>query len=174
MDRAGDQLVLLQVAQTEPLARLEDDARGTDQLRHHHPLGAVDHERALVGHHGEVAHEHRLLLDLAGGGVHEAGAHEDRCREGHVLLFALLDRELGRWPQILVVGVELELELEGLGEVLDRADVAERLGEALMQEPLERGALDGDQIRKLENLFEVREGVPIPDGKGRWQHSLLK
>ncbi len=131
VDGAGDELVLGQVAQAEALARLEDDARRAHELRHDDALGAVDHERALVGHHGEVAHEDRLLLDLAGGGVHEPGPHEDRRGEGHVLLLALLDRELRRRPQVLVVGVELQLELQGLGEVLDRADVAEGLREAL-------------------------------------------
>ena len=36
-----------------------------DELRHDDALGAVDDERALLGHHREVAHEDRLLLDLA-------------------------------------------------------------------------------------------------------------
>ena len=82
VDGAGDQLVLGQVPQAEPLTGLEDDAGRTHELGHDDALGAVDDEGALVGHHGEVPHEDRLLLDLAGGGVHEAGAHEDRrgCR----------------------------------------------------------------------------------------------
>ena len=120
VDGAGDELVLGQVTQTEALTWLEDDARRADELRHDDTLGAVDDEGALVGHHREVPHEDRLLLDLAGGGVHEAGAHEDRRGEGHVLLFALLDRELRRRAQIFVVRIELQLELERLGEVLDR------------------------------------------------------
>ena len=157
VDGAGDELVLGQVAQAEPLTRLEDDARRADELGHDDALGAVDDERALVGHHREVPHEDRLLLDLAGGGVHEAGPHEDRRGEGHVLLLALLDRELRRRAQVLVVGIELELELQGLGEVLDRRDVPEGLGEAVVQEPLERRALDGDQIGQVEDLIEVRE-----------------
>ena len=44
----------------------EVDARRTHELRHDDALGAVDDERAAVGHHGEVAHEDRLLLDLTG------------------------------------------------------------------------------------------------------------
>jgi hypothetical protein len=43
------------------------------QLRHDDTLGAVDHEGALVGHQGEVAHEDRLALDLAGLVVRELG-----------------------------------------------------------------------------------------------------
>ncbi len=149
VDGAGDELVLGQVAEAEALARLEDDAGGADELRHDDALGAVDDEGALVGHHREVTHEDRLLLDLAGGGVHEAGPHEDRRGEGHVLLLALLDRELGRRAQVLVVGVELQLELQRLGEVLDGRDVAEGLGQALLEEPLEGLALDGDEIGEL-------------------------
>ena len=131
------------------------------ELRHDDALGAVDDERALVRHHGEVAHEDGLLLDLAGGGVHEPGPHEDRRGVGHVLLFALLDRELGRRAQVFVVRIELQLELQRLGEVLDRADVAEGLREALVQEPLERLALDGDQIGQVEGLVEVGERIPL-------------
>ena len=108
-------------------AGLEDDARRADELGHNDPLGAVDDERALVGHHREVPHEDRLLLDLAGARVHEAGPHEDGGGVGHVLLLALLHRELRRRAQVGIVGIELELEPELSGEVLDRADVAERL-----------------------------------------------
>ena len=139
------------------------------ELRHDDALGAVDHERALVRHHGEVPHEDGLLLDLAGGGVHEASPHEDRRGEGHVLLLALLHRELGRRPQVLVVGIELQLELQRLGEVLDGTDVAEGLGQALVQEPVEGLSLDGDQIRKGQRLVEVRERVALPGCSARRQ-----
>ncbi len=167
VDGALDELVLGQVAEAVALARLEDDARRPHELRHHDALGAVDHEGALRGHHGEVTHEDRLLLDLAGGGVHEAGAHEDGRGEGHVLLLALLDRELGRRPQVLVVGVELQLELQGLGEVLDGGDVGEGLLQPLLEEPLEGFSLDRDEVRKLERFLDVRERVPIPDASGQ-------
>ena len=173
VDRAGDELVLREVAETEALTWLEDDARATDELRHDDALGAVDHERALVGHHGEVTHEDGLLLDLAGGGVHEAGAHEDRRGEGHVLLLALLHRELRRRAQVFVRRVELQLELERLGEVLDRADVAEGLRQPLVQEPVERFPLDRDQIREGQRLVEIRERVPLPHSCARRQRALL-
>ena len=136
---------------------LEDDARRADQLAHHHALGAVDDERAAVGHHREVPHEDRLLLDLAGGGVEEAGPHEDGRRVGHVLLLALLHRELGRRAQVGVGRVELELEAQLAGEVLDRADVGEGLGQPLVEEPLERVALNGDQVRERQGLVDVGE-----------------
>ena len=46
----------------------------------------------LLGHQREVAHEHRLALDLAGGVVHELGRDEQRGGVRHVPLLALLDR----------------------------------------------------------------------------------
>ena len=147
VDGALHELVLREVPEAVALTGLEDDAGRPHELRHDDALGAVDHEGALVGHHREVPHEDRLLLDLAGGRVDEAGPHEDRSGEGHVLLLALLDRELRRRPQVLVVRVELQLELEGLGEVPDRRDVPEGLLEALLQEPLEAVPLDRDQVR---------------------------
>ncbi len=175
VDRALDELVLGQVAEAEALARLEDDARAAHELRHDDALGAVDDERALLGHHREVAHEHGLLFDLAGVAVHEPGAHEDRRAVGHVLFLALLDRELRRRTQVLVEGVELELELERLGEVLDRADVAECVGEPFVQEPVEARALDRDQVGELERFVKVRERVALTgDGASGHRSPLFR
>ena len=136
-------------------ARLEDDSRGAHQLADDHSLGAVDDEGALVGHDGEVPHEDRLLLDLTGSGVHEPGAHEDRRGIGHVLLLALLHRVLRRRAQVGVGRVELELEAQRSREVLDRADVVERLCQATVEEPLEGVPLNGDEVRQRKRLVDV-------------------
>ena len=77
-----------------------------------------------------------------GGGVQEPRPDEDRGGVGHVLLLALLHRELRRRAQVGVGRVELQLQAELAGEVLDRADVVEGLGQPLVEEPLERVALD--------------------------------
>ena len=174
MDRALDQLVFGQVSQAEPLAGLEDDARRAHELRHDDALGAVDDEGALVGHLGEVPHEDRLLLDLTGVLVDERGPHEDRGRVRHVPFLALLDRELRPGAQVFVVRIEVELQVQGLGEVLDRRDVAERVREALIEEPLEGLSLDGDQVREGKRLVEVRERVTVPDGWTGGQRGLLE
>ena len=173
VDRSLDELVLGQVAQAEALARLEDHAGAAHELADDDALGAVDDEGALLGLDGEVPHEDRLLLDLTRGAVHEPGPHEDGRRVGHVLLFALLDGELGRRPQVLVRRVELELELQRLGEVLDRADVAEGVGETLVEEPLEALALDGDQIGELQRLDKVGEGIALTGRRTNGHRSLL-
>ena len=136
---------------------LEDHPGGTHQLAHHDPLGAVDDEGALVRHHREVPHEDGLLLDLPGLRVHEPRPDEHRGGIGHVLLLALLLGELGRWAQVGVGRVVLELQAQLAGEVLDRADVRERFGQTLVQEPAERVPLDGDEIRQAQDLIEVGE-----------------
>ena len=169
VDRALDELVLGQVAEAEALAGLEDDAGAADELAHDDALGAVHDERALVGHDREVAHEHGLLFDLTRVAVHEPGAHEDGRAVGHVLFLALLHRELRRRAQVFVERVELELELERLGEVLDRADVAERVRQALVEEPFEAFPLDRDQVRELERLLEVAERIAFT-GHGTSRH----
>ena len=125
----------------------EVDARRAHELRHDDALGAVDDERAAVRHHGEVAHEDGLLLDLTGLRVHEPRGDEQRARVGHVALAALVFGVLRRVED--VVG---ELELELTGEVLDRRDVGEDLGDTLLEEPLEGLALHRDEIGQLRAL----------------------
>ena len=172
VNSALDELMLAEVTKTETLARLEDDAGATHELRHDDALGAVDDERALLGHHREVAHEDGLLFDLARVAVHEASAHEDRCAVRHVLFLALIDSELRRWAQVFVVGVELKLELQCLAEVLDRRNVAEGLGQAVLQEPFEADPLNSDEVWKLKRLRQVGEGIALA-GNGTGGHVLL-
>ena len=66
----------------------EVGARRADQLGDDDPLGAVDDEGAQVGHHGEVAEEDLLLLDLTRDLVDERRLHEQRG--GKVLVPAFL------------------------------------------------------------------------------------
>ncbi len=171
VDGALHELVLLKVSEAVALAGLEDHAGRPHQLGDDDPLGAVDHERALVGHHREVPHEDRLLLDLTGLGVDEPRAHEDRRGVGHVLLLALLHRELRQRAQVLVVRIELELQLEGLGEVLDRRDVAEGLLQAGVKEPVEGLTLDGDEVREGQGFVDVRERIAVAGVRASGQES---
>ena len=148
-----------EVTQAESLTRLENDAWRTDELGHNDTLGAVHDERALLGLHREVAHEDDLLLDFAGVAIHESRPDEDRCREGHVLLFALLHREL-RWrAQVWIERVELKLKLEVFREVLNRRDAAERLRQSLVEEVLEGFGLNRNQVGELEGLLQVAERI---------------
>ena len=63
--------------------------------------------------------------------------------------------------------------LQRLGEVPDRGDVPEGVGEPLLDEPLEGLPLDGDEVRQFENLVEVRERITVPDGGTSGQLLLL-
>src|SRR5581483_8778565 len=98
----------------------EVNARRAHELAHDHALRAVDHERALVGHEREVAHEDLLVrdaFDLAGLRGDQTHAHAQRRAVGHVALAALFDRVLR-----LAEAVLAELQHEVAGEVLDRRD----------------------------------------------------
>ena len=70
---------------------LEVDSRAADELGDDDALGAVDDERAALGHEREVTHEHGLALDLARGVVHELRGDEQGRRVGQVALLAVLD-----------------------------------------------------------------------------------
>ena len=121
------------------------DAGRADELADDDALGAVDDERALVGHPRVVAHVDALALDLAGLLDQELDVDVERPAEGQVLGPALLLGVLG-----LAELVVEELELHDLaGEVLDRADLVEQLAQALLDEPAERLELELDQVRDL-------------------------
>ena len=125
---------------------LEVDAGRADQLRDDDALGAVDDERALVGHEREVAHEDRLGLDLAGLVVHELGGDEQRRGVGEVALLALLDGVL----RVLEARVR-ERQGHRPGEVLDRADLLEDLLQAgLGREVVATFGLDAASTRACQ------------------------
>nr|AHE14888.1 hypothetical protein asmbl_9 [uncultured bacterium] len=167
---AGDDLGAVDVLVRRLVQGLvEVDARAADQLRDDDALGPVDDEGALVRHDREVAHEHRLALDLAGGVVHELGGDEQRRRVGHVLVLALLEGRL----DVLEARVG-EGQRHRAAEVLDRGDLLEDLrqtadGVGLLlgreggapgraaDQPVEGGGLQGQQIRHLEGLVDLGE-----------------
>jgi hypothetical protein len=132
---------------------LEGDAGRTVELGDDDALGAVDDERAALGHHRDLAHVDFLVLDevlLA-----QAELHVERHRVGDALADAL---DLGVLRVADRVGDVLERQAPVVG--LDREDLAEHglealrlallLGHALLQE-VEIGIdLNLDEIRRLE------------------------
>ena len=50
-----------------------------------------------------------------------------------------------------------EFDRERARVILDRRDVVDRLAQAFLQEPVERGLLDVDQVGEVENVLEARE-----------------
>jgi hypothetical protein len=59
--------------------------------------------------------------------------------------------------------VATEVQLELLGEVLDRRDFLQDLLEALVQEPVERLPLDAHEVGKRKNLVELGETDTLTD-----------
>ncbi len=154
--QVGDEDLLLAVLRFHQVG-----AGGAHQLRDDHALGAVDDERAALGHPREVAHEHRLLADLAGLAVDEGDGHGQRARVGEVLLAALLQRGDG-----LVERELAELDCKVARVVLDRGDVVDRLAQATglgIGQPRERAALDVYEVGYVNGLLETRESPARPE-----------
>jgi hypothetical protein len=142
-------------------------ARGTDELRDDDALGAVDDERAELRHPREVAHEDGLLADLTGLAVLERDLDRQRPGVGQVLLATLLDGSDG-----LVEGDVFEDDGEIAGVVLDGRDVVDRLAKSSLccvSQPVERPALDVNEVRKLERPFKAREAPTLARGIERCQ-----
>ena len=155
--QVGDEDLLLAV-----LGLHHVGARRTNQLRDDHALGAVDDERAALGHPREVAHEHRLLPDLPGLAVDERDRDGQRAGVRQVLLTALFEARHG-----LVEREIAELDGEVAGVVLDRRDVVDRLAQAAatgVGQPGEGLALDIDQVGDFKDLVQAREAAARPGG----------
>ena len=127
-------------------------ARGTDELRDDDTLGTVDDEGALIGHHGEVAHEDELLLNLAGLLVGETDVGQKRSLIGHILLAALLDGVRGVAELMLAEG-----NLENMVLALDGAGFLERLTKALVLKTLKGFPLNRDKVGELHGLRDFPE-----------------
>ncbi len=92
----GDQLGRAEAAVADGVPLQDEiDSRRADQLAYHDALRAVDDKCAVVGHHGDVAHEDLLFLDLAGIFHHQASPHVKGLGVGDLPLLALLRRVFG-------------------------------------------------------------------------------
>ena len=130
------------------LGRRVVDARGAHQLADDDALRAVDDEGAPLGHGREVAHVDALGDVLPGLVDDELHVDVERPAVGQVAgaAFELVVLRLAEF-------VDVEVELHGLaGEVLDGADLVEQVAEAMLHEPVVRGALKLDQVRDGQDL----------------------
>ena len=139
---------------------LEGDAGRTVELGDDDALGAVDDERAALGHHRDVAHEDLLVLDevlLA-----QAQLHVERHGVGGALAEALDLGALGLADRVgdvlerqaLVVGIDREDLLE---DGLEAEGLALLLGRVLL-EVLQVGAdLQLNEVGRLDDFAEFAE-----------------
>src|SRR5690606_22048066 len=157
---------------------VEVHAGRADKLGDDDTLGAVDDERALGGHEREVAHEHRLALDLTRVVVDELRRDEHRGGVGHVLVLALLFGVLGRLEPMVA-----ERQRHRAREVLDRTDLLEDLFQAgllrnvltagfagrfdsctpllVAEQPVEGLGLQGEEVRDLKWFLDASEGNAV-------------
>ena len=132
-------------------------SRRTDDLGHHHPLGAVNDKGAAVGHLGEIPHKDLLLLDLAGFLVAQAHPHFNRRRIGGVPLLAFLHRIF----RFFLHGIIQEGQLQIAGVVGDGPHVPKNLPQARVQKPLIRFFLDFNEVGHLEHFLGPRKADPL-------------
>ncbi|OIQ79544.1 hypothetical protein GALL_387200 [mine drainage metagenome] len=99
---------------------LEEHARAAVQLGDDDALGAVDDERAVLGHQGQLAHVDLLLLDLLDGrlgsfAVHDGQAHLDAQRRGksQAALLTFLDVE---WRCAEAVADIIQTRIAGMAD----------------------------------------------------------
>ncbi len=144
---------------------IEEHARAAMQLRDDDAFGAVDDERAVLGHEGQFAQVHLLfahvldrLLGAAGFLVEHHEAHFDaqRCRIGQSAQLAFLDVEY-RLAQAIAHVLERRVPgVAGNGEHAVEGGVqadfiAFGLRDIRLQESPIRIQLDRQQVRRAED-----------------------
>jgi hypothetical protein len=153
------------------LLALEEYAGRAVQLRYDHALGAVDDERAVLGHQRNFAEENFLFLDVADGLVTgfrvliEHGQPDgdlERSRVGHAALFAL-----GH--------VVFELQTHGIAAAVAESDdvlVERSAARAQHVAQVERIGLDGGAASRIaaggaqmvQTLQVAALALPVADG----------
>ena len=136
------------------------DAGRAHELADDDALGAVDDERAPLGHRREVAHVDALLELLAGLLDVEHDVDVERSAERQVPRPAL-ELVVLRLAEL----VAREVQLHRLaGEVRDGADLVEEVAQALLHEPVVRVALELDEVRDGQDLRDARVRLALRGG----------
>ena len=172
---------------------VEERARRPVELRHDDALGAVDDERAVLGHQRDVAEIDLLLLDVAdglGAGFRilvpddQADGHLQRHGERHAALLALVDVVL----QLQRDGVAADVAHVALDDVRAAAARAEHFAIAVrvgnqhvaaagarlpqVVQPLQLAALALPVADGVLDELERRVLAEIADRKDRLEHRL--
>ena len=159
----GDELGHAQPAVAAGVALGDEiDARRAHQLADHDTLGAVDDERAVAGHHGEVPHEYGHFLDFARFLHHQVGGDIQRLRVGYLPFLALLRGILG-FAELMLPEVELILLFR---VVLDRRDFLENFLQPLIPEPAVGLNLALNEVGDFQHLGNTGVGADILPGQG--------
>ncbi len=158
------------------LVVIEEHARRPMELAHHDALGAVDDERARLGHQRNLAEVDFLLLDvahdalatLAGVVDHELGRDLDWSGERHAALPALVDVVLGLFQVVRDVD-----ELARPIEILDGEDAAKHALEpdltpfarrdVRLEELVVARLLDVDEVRDVDDGRDMTEVLAVAE-----------
>ena len=155
------------------LVVIEEDAGASVKLADDDALGAVDDERAVLGHQRDLAEVDFLLLDVADGSLgavtagvvdDELDRHLDRRGVGHAALPTLVDvvlRPLERVPaeHELARAVEVANREHAVEDALKTGVLPLVPGYVGLKELVVRALLNVDQIRDLEDVLDLPEGV---------------
>src|ERR1039458_215672 len=172
---------------------LEKHARRTVQLADNHALGAVDDERAVVGHQRNFAEEHFLLFDVPHAfflrfgilGIHgQADGDLEGRRIGHAALLALLHVVLELQPHRVAalvaerhhVFVEssamMAQDVAGVERVGADGGAATAAGRPQVVQPLEVTALAFPVADGIIDELQIAHAAKIRDREHAIEHGL--
>ena len=171
----------------------EEHAGRAVQLADDHALGAVDDERAVLGHQRHVAEEHFLLLDVANGAVAGLGIlledgepHRDLERRGvgHAALLALahviLQLQAHRVAALVaevrsvrVVGAALRAQhIAGMKRIGDDRRTAVLASGPQVMQPFEVAALALPVADGVVHKLQLGDVAEVADREHRLKHGL--
>ena len=153
------------------LVVVEEHARAAVQLGHDHALGAIDDERAVIGHERQLTEVDLLLADVLDGLLrarrilvehHQSHLHAQRGGVGETTQLALLHIEHGIAEAIAHVFERRIARVAGDRENAVKRRVQTHLGALLLrhfglQEALVGLQLDRKQIRHVQNALALAE-----------------
>ena len=175
------------------VGRLEEHAGRAVQLADDHALGAVDDERAVLGHQRNVAEENFLFLDVADGfraGVgilvvnRQADGDLERRGIGHAALLALvhvvlqLQRDriaalVAECRRVLVERAALRAEhVAGLVRIGDHRRAATAAGGAQVVQPAQVAALALPVADRIVHEIQLRQPAEILDRENGSEYRL--
>ena len=129
----------------------------TDELRYYYALGAVDDERAGIGHEGEFAHEYVLVDDFVLDLVYQPDLYVHGKRVGGVAVAALFFVVLG----FVVKPVVEEIELVVVGIVGYRRKIFKYFAYALVDEGIVARLLNFNEVGNVDDFVDLAEFAPF-------------
>ena len=129
------------------------NAGRTHQLRNDNSFRAVDDERAVLRHLGQIAHEHFLVNHFVFHLVHKAHFHAERQRIGSVAVAALFLVVLG----LIAEAVVEEVQFEVVGIVGNRGEILKYFADALFDKRSVAFLLNFHKFGNIDHFVDLAE-----------------